>query len=111
MTLREWCRANWNKLPEMIRKDCVDHLDAWFAPKTKTDDIAWLRGYDEEPFFHLTTGMAVRNRLRDQLTDMELPVVTINCEGESYGPSQNWDDYYTGAIDELLERYTPKENK
>ena len=49
--------------------------------------------------------MQIRNRLRDQLLDMELPVVTVDHEGKSYGPSQNWDDYYTGALDELLERY------
>jgi hypothetical protein len=106
MTLREWCRANWNSLPELIRKDCLDHLEDWFDPQTKAKDIEWLRNYDSEPYFHFSMGMAIRNRLRGQLTDMELPLITTDHEGKPYGPSQNWDDYYTGALDEFLERHT-----
>jgi hypothetical protein len=88
----------------MIRKDCLDHLETWFDPATKAADVEWLRGYDSEPFFHFSAGMAIRNRLRDQFTDMELPVIETNMAGEPYN-AQNWDDYYTGAIDEFLERY------
>jgi hypothetical protein len=104
MTLREWCRANWNKLPELVRKDCVDHLDGWIH----RDAIeVWKKNdYWDNGHFHLLGGgMQIRNRLRDQLTDAELSVVTTDHEGKPYGPSRNWDDYYTGALDELMERY------
>lgn len=103
--LRQWCRDNWNRLPDKVRQDCINHLDAWFDPKTKTADIERLKNYENELFFHFGLGMVIRNRLRGMLTDMELPVLTKDDEGQPYGPSQNWDDYYTGAIDEFLERY------
>jgi hypothetical protein len=45
-------------------------------------------------------GMQIRNRLRDVLTDDQLPPVDY-----PEGPMQNWDDFYTGAIDALIERY------
>ena len=102
-TLKKWCRQNWNQIPELIRKDCIDHLDGWISPDIIKE---WKeKGYDDPGFHLLGGGMQIRNRLRDQLTDMELPIVRVDHEGKSYGPSQNWDDYYTGAIDELLERY------
>lgn len=103
MTLKEWCRSNWDKLPDLVRKDCVDHLDAVISTEVK---IRWKhQGYDRPGFHMFYGGMAVRNFLREQLTDGELPEVTVDHEGKPYGPSKNWDDYYTGAIDELLERY------
>ena len=100
--LRKWCRDNWNRIDPLIRKDCLDHLDGWIP----ADKVAYLKSYYENPTFHMFGGgMAIRNRLREQITDMELPVVTTDHEGKPYGPSQNWDDYYTGALDEWLERY------
>lgn len=98
--LRQWCRNNWNKIDPLIRKDCVDHLEGWIP----LEEIEWLRGYNNEAFFHFSCGMAIRNRLREQYTDPELPVVEYNMEGGLYN-AQNWDDYYTGAIDEFLERH------
>jgi len=97
--LRLWCRNNWNRIDPFIRKDCLDHLEGWIRP----EDIAILkRGYGAG-FHMLGGGMQIRNRLRERLTDMELPILTVDHEGKAYGPSQNWDDYYTGALDEFLE--------
>jgi hypothetical protein len=48
--------------------------------------------------FHFSEGMAVRNLLRDVLRDEQLPPVEYPV-----GPMRNWDDYYMGALDELLE--------
>lgn len=103
--LREWCRANWRRLPEDKRKACVDHLDGWIKPS----DIQTMvhEDYDKDPMFHLRGGMAIRNRLRDIVRDEDLPLIKLDHRGESYG-SRNWDDYYTGALDELLDRYRPK---
>lgn len=101
--LRQWCRTNWDRIDPSIRKDCVDHLDNWIPKETIAH---WKKdGYDLPGFHSFGGGMAIRNRLRGQLTDIELPEITIDHEGKPYGPSKNWDDYYTGALDELLERY------
>jgi len=100
--LRTWCRANWDKVPEMIRRDCLDHLEAEVPAEALR---SWKRNGYDNGLFHFSGGMAVRNILRDQLLDQELPVVTEDQYGKPYGPSHNWDDYYTGALDELLERY------
>jgi hypothetical protein len=94
--LDEWCRSNWDKVPEEKRKLCLDHLK-------KKIDAATLRRWKEcgfPPGFHMFAGgMAVRNTLRDVMVDEELPAVSWN-NGEAYS---NWDDYYTGALQELLE--------
>jgi len=99
--LKAWCRANWNKIPELTRKDCIAHL------KSKVPEEVlerWKKqGYEEDMMFHFGAGMQVRNILRQRLTDDELPEVIRDRDGKPYG-SHNWDDYYTGALDELLER-------
>lgn len=44
-------------------------------------------------------GMQIRNRLREAMLDEELPPVTQH-DGST---AKNWDDFYTGALDELME--------
>jgi hypothetical protein len=52
----------------------------------------------DEPWFHsLGAGMAVRNLLRRQYTDGELPPVKYD-DGSEY---RNWDDFYLGALMDL----------
>jgi hypothetical protein len=48
--------------------------------------------------FHFGTGMAIRNVLRGEIKDAELPPVDYG-EGDSY---QNWDDYYQAVLDEVI---------
>jgi hypothetical protein len=50
--------------------------------------------------FHLSGGMVTRNILREVILDEELPAV-IYPDGSA---SRNWDDFYTGALEELCER-------
>lgn len=101
--LRVWCRQNWNRLDEDTRKKCVDHLDGWIPEEIIRE---WkVDGYDEPGFHMWGGGMSIRNRLRDVVLDVELPIIENMMDGSPYG-SQNWDDYYTGALDELLERYS-----
>lgn len=101
----KWCRSNWDKIPDLIRQDCLNELRAhvpadvlrkWKAQHTAGEGIG-----DDDPFFHHGAGMAVRNVLRKQLLDEELPPVHIL----GYPPegARNWDDYYTGALQELCE--------
>ena len=103
MTLQQWCRANWNKVHPDIRRECLDLLDGWI-PKDVIVKWKVLPPYEVAGFHMFGGGMSIRNRLRERLTDMELPTVETNHEGESYR-SKNWDDYYTGALEEWLERY------
>jgi hypothetical protein len=97
--LKKWCRDNWNKIDENRRQLCINHLKA----KIPAEVIAaWkTSGYDHQGF-HLFGGMAVRNILRDIIKDDQLPPVRYETEG-SITMAQNWDDYYTGALDQLLE--------
>jgi len=96
--LDAWCRSNWNKIPEDRRKKCIDHLKRKIPPEV-------LQGWKNDGVgkrFHFWGGMAVRNTLREVMLDEELPAVPYDG-GESYS---NWDDYYTGALQELLETVT-----
>ncbi len=109
--LRKWCRANWDKVPELVRNDCLNHLEGWITPAIIVD---WKKqGYDRHDgtFHHFGGGMQIRNRLRDMLTDGELPEVEFDPDNNPYGPSKNWDDYYTGALDEFLERHNDDGSK
>jgi hypothetical protein len=94
--LDEWCRANWGKLPTEQREACLAHLDGWIP-----DDILldWHTNGFSAGFHMFGGGMQIRNRLRDVMTDDKLLPVPYD-----HGPSQNWDDYYTGALQELMER-------
>lgn len=98
-SLRKWCRENWNKVPAEKRKACVDHLEGWIPAET----LAEWKGTGIPVDAHFSGGMQIRNRLRDVMRDQELPLIQVNAEGEPYN-GRNWDDYYTGAVDELLER-------
>jgi hypothetical protein len=95
--LLKWSRANWNRLPDAQRKLCLDHLDGWISRK----QFEALRQNRCNPQFHLLGGgMLVRNRLREVLLDEDLPGVPY----ANGALARNWDDYYQGALDELLER-------
>lgn len=99
--LKTWCRANWNKLPETIRENCLSHLKARIPIPVLH---RWKKdGYENEMMFHFHAGMQIGNILREQLTDDKLPEVVMDHEGKPYG-SRNWDDYYIGALDDLLEK-------
>src|SRR5262249_463557 len=106
MNIHEWCRNNWNLVPAEKRRECVDLLEKWLRNSGNFEkNIEYLRRYRTEPDFHLFDGMAIRNKLRDVMTDDQLPIIAIDHKGNPYGVpdgSQNWDDHYTGAIDELL---------
>jgi len=103
--LRKWCRDNWNQIPELVRNDCLAELESAIPPAVIKE---WKTNSYDVGFFHFGAGMTVRNILRKQLTDEELP--GVKYDGME-GLIKNWDDYYTGAIDELLERYNDDGSK
>lgn len=91
---RAWCRDNWSKVPEEQRKKCTDHLVACLPQSLL---LFWkTNGFPS--YFHFYSGVTVRDILRQVMADDELPPISY-----ADGPSCNWDDYYTGALDEVLE--------
>ena len=96
----KWSRDNWNKIPAEQRKRALDHLDGWI----KRETLAELKEYRHDPEFHLFGGgMSIRNRLREVMPDQDLP--GVRYPDLPFGQLiRNWDDYYQGALDELLER-------
>jgi hypothetical protein len=94
--LSDWAYDNWLGIPFDVRAKCV----AYLQEKIPSAVIAkWkLNGYED--FFHFDGGMVVRNLLRNVLTDDKLPPIFYEDAGESY---QNWDDFYTGALGDLLQ--------
>ena len=96
--IESWSIENWKRLPEADRQRCLDHLRGWLP-----DDLlrVWRRqalegkriGSDRVRF-HFDAGMQIRNRLRDVLPDEQLPRIEGGCG--------HWDDFYYGALDELV---------
>lgn len=114
-----------HKLPADLQAKAVAHLRSKIGPEV----LVWLRDFharcpdwtgDETPPeereeikakyggmyiptpFHFSTGMAVRNVLREVIKDDELPPVTY----DHYDPpvqAQNWDDYYVGVLNEAIQ--------
>lgn len=103
-----WCRSNWSRVPEDQRRVCVDHLRSvvpeeaitlWKGQLSRGEEIG-----SNVMGWHFAGGMAVRNTLRDVMPDSMLPPV-IGPDG-GYLPGEkvrNWDDFYTGALEELCE--------
>lgn len=111
--LEIWSEANWAKVPELVRRDVEQHLSAILREQAPAVLEKWrdqhrrgMRIGSDDPMFHFGVGMAVRNACRDQLTDGELPAVTLDHEGQPYGRlanppdhgARNWDDYYFGVL-------------
>lgn len=105
--LEIWAEANWAELPDLVRADVelhlLDRLPKEVLEHWRDQHERGVRIGSDDPFFHLGVGMAVRNACREQLTDMELPLVTIDHEGKPYNtgsnmPGGNWDDYYFGVL-------------
>jgi hypothetical protein len=101
--LDQWSLANWMTVHPLFRKDCEDYL----LSKVPQEIFAHWRSQhrrgksigSDDPRFHHGVGMAIRNTLRDQLTDAELPEVTLDPEGKPYSAAgRNWDDYYQGVL-------------
>lgn len=94
--LKKKCRANWDAIDQARRQLCINHLKATIP----ADVIKSWKEKGFAPGFHMFGGMAVRNVLRDIIHDEDLPGIPYE---DTVGLVKNWDDYYTGALDQLLE--------
>lgn len=90
---------NWMEFPDSIRRECLNELKSAIPVDAFSK---WINEYraratveDDDPFFHFGTGMAVRNILRQRLSDSELAPTDENY--------WNWDDLYIGALREMLD--------
>lgn len=94
----EWNKNNWNTIASDKREEVLRHLRVplFWGPTTPDQIRTAMQGSS----FHLSGGMQIRNRCRDIMKDDELPPIQYP-EGES----RNWDDYYVGALHELLDRW------
>lgn len=90
--LKTWCHANWMTIPAEQREKVLAHLRGWIKP----GDSRAARAH--RGFHLLGGGMQIRNRIRDVMMDDELPGVMYDGHSK---PMKNWDDYYTGALDDL----------
>ena len=97
---------NWMRVPPEDREKCLTHLggfipqdvlEKWKAARAEGVSLMTASG----PLFHLHGGMQVRNKLREVMSDDQLPEV----EYEDTGPVKNWDDFYLGALMELTDRF------
>lgn len=102
-TLDDWCRANWERVPEKARRACIDllraRLPAAAVDLMRLQHERGMRIGSHDPGFHLYYGLMIRNILRAVLRDDELPEV-VQLKG---GVTRNWDDFYTGALEALVE--------
>lgn len=116
-----WSHQNWMKVPYQQRQACLRHLKAYIPPELLEE---WKREYTtnfsighNDVRFHFSTGMAVRNLLRDRLRDEDLPAITqrhLPRRWWGLGPrptAKNWDDFYMGALQDFVEQELAKASK
>lgn len=108
--LEAWSEVNWERVPELIRRNVEEHVRAAVHDEAPELLLKWrdqhrrrIRIGSDDPMFHFRAGMALRNLCREQLTDMELPPVKVDDKGKPYNcssnmPGGNWDDYYFGVL-------------
>lgn len=119
MDIQAWSIENWKKIPEADRKRCLDHLRIymgdvdggratlakWRAQARSTVNGEPVRIGSDDIRFHFGVGMAIRNVLRQVITDDRLPGPVNSGRGLSC--HRNWDDFYIGAIHALASEPAP----
>lgn len=93
----EFCRRNWYTLDVDYRRLVVamlqNKLDIESYQKAMADDP---HGWSVKGGWYMFGGMGIRNLLREQgFIDSDLKPV----EYPDGGTYQNWDDYYTAALE------------
>lgn len=86
----EWYQARWDSVPQETKDRILFHLRK-LSPKILAD----LKAATSDPWFHLGAGMGLRNYLREEVSDEELPDAPYPTEFEV----RNWDDYYKQALE------------
>jgi hypothetical protein len=104
--LDSWSEENWAKVTEEQRKRCVKALRTELEAEVDRPLLdLWRDQYargmqigSDNPFFHMSPGMWIRNILRKEVEEGNLPWVEYPG-GKLY---KNWDDFYRAALREAL---------
>lgn len=85
----ERSEQRWAEVPELVRADCESYL---LSKLPREILLKWKDQHSDEGVFHFGNGLWVRNLLREQLTDGELPLA-------------DWDDYYLGVLAAVVQKF------
>lgn len=103
--LSEWCWRNWMQVSDFERASVISALRDAFP---ETVQLHWARQVEQgvrigsdDPWFHMGNGMVARNIARQTLPDNMLPRVIAQDGIVNSGYQGSWDDFYTGALEEL----------
>lgn len=104
--LDEFSEENWARVDEEPRKRCVKALRNELEAEIDREVLDhWRDQYrrgmmigSDNAFFHMQPGMWIRNILRLELSENNLPWVEYPG-GKQY---RNWDDFYRAALREAL---------
>lgn len=102
----DWSEKNWAMVDAEVRKRCVKALKNELEAEVDREVLdKWRDQYNrgmeigsDEAFFHMSPGMWIRNILRLELSENNLPWVEYPG-GKQY---RNWDDFYRAALREAL---------
>lgn len=97
---------NWKQVEEAARKRAVKALKNYLEAELDRELLdKWRQQYEDgmaigsdDPWFHFGMGTAIRNVLRLEISENNLPWVEYPG-GKQY---RNWDDFYTAALREAL---------
>jgi hypothetical protein len=105
----DWPEIAWAKLPLDIKQRAVRHLQAHLSVEDakvfgEAYDGAgghhdWI--YDLGAGWHFSGGMSLRNLLREEVPDHQLPGLP-EVYGNDYGG--NWDDQYVQVLEAAIGR-------
>jgi hypothetical protein len=98
--------VNWKQVDEKARLRAVKSLKNYLESELDRELLdKWREQYKEgmaigsdDPWFHFGTGTMIRNILRLEISENNLPWVEYPG-GKQY---RNWDDFYTAALREAL---------
>lgn len=106
--LERWSRDNFARLSAAQRALCISHLRDSLLPwphvveRWKTQVILGVALGADDASFHFGAGMALRNILRQAVSDDKLPMAP-----QPGGMlASNWDDYYIGALHAFITEET-----
>lgn len=96
---------NWKQVDPAARKRAVKALKNYLEAEYPELVEKWRQQYEDgyaigsdDPWFHFGMGTEIRNILRLEISENNLPWVEYPG-GKQY---RNWDDFYTAALREAL---------
>lgn len=106
MDLQAHHELAWSRMPLEQRTQAAERLREIVAPK----NLQELYEARNDPWFHFSSGMALRNLLRSDhgiepkpkhppILDAELPDMGDVYADQAVAEARNWDDYYVQVLE------------